>query len=74
MRTLCDATLYTVIDPRGTYYAIRDHDSGMVWTRPTESAAAMLANENNLVIVEQAMIQHDKLMEMASRYVPAAAN
>ena len=74
MRTLCDATLYTVIDPRGTYYAIRNHDTGMVWTKPTESAAAALANEHNLVIVEQEMIQHDKLMKLTSEQHSAAVN
>src|SRR5205807_2995981 len=73
MRTLTDATLYTVNGPRGSYYAIRNHDTGSVLTERTESAAAALANEQDLVIVDQREISHAELLEMmASRCADGA--
>lgn len=69
MKTLTDATLYTVNGPRGTYYAIRDHDTGTVLTEGTESAAAAVANEKDLVIVDQLQIGHAELLKlMAARW------
>ena len=64
MRTISDATLYTVIGPRGTHYAVRNHDTGEIWTERTELAAAALGNEHNLVIVEREEIPHHKLLDM----------
>jgi hypothetical protein len=64
MRTLTDATLFTVNGPRGCYYAVRSHDTGTVLTERTESAAAALANEKDLLIVEQREISHAELLEM----------
>ena len=64
MRTLTDATLYTVNGPRGSYFAVRNHDSGSVLTERTESAAAALANEQDLLIVDQCEISHAQLLEM----------
>ena len=64
MRTLTDATLFTVNGPRGCYYAVRSHDSGTVLTERTESAAAALANEKDLLIVDQREISHAELLEM----------
>ena len=73
MRTLTDATLFTVNGPRGCYYAVRNHDTGAVLTERTESAAA-LANEKDLLIVEQREIGHAELLEMmASRAEGSAA-
>lgn len=69
MRTLTDATLFTVNGPRGCYYAIRNHDSGAVLTERTESAAAALANEKDLLIVEQRQISHAELLEMMAARV-----
>ena len=66
MRTLTDATLFTVNGPRGCYYAIRNHVTGAVLTERTDSAAAALANENDLVIAEQREISHAELLEMLS--------
>lgn len=69
MRTLTDATLYTVSSLRGTYFALLDHDSGCILTEPTETAAAALANQRDLVIVDQVQITEDKLRKlMVSRY------
>lgn len=65
MRTLTDATLYTVHGPRGSYYAVRNHDTGAVLTERTRSAAAGLANEQDLVIVDQREISHAELLEMS---------
>lgn len=64
MRTLTDATLYTVTGPRATYYALRIHDTGAILTERTESAAAAIANEQDLVIVDQLQITHAELLDM----------
>ena len=66
MRTITDATLYTVTGPRGTYYALRDHDSGTILTERTPSAAIALANEKDLIVVERLEIEHAELLEMVS--------
>lgn len=65
MRTLTDATLFTVNGPQGRYFAIHNHDTGAVITRPTESGAAALANEQDLLIVDQREISHAKLQELS---------
>jgi len=73
MKTLTDATFYTVTGPTGTYYAVRDHDTGAVLTERTETGAAALANEKDLLIVERGIIDHARLMQMmASRFAGAA--
>ena len=64
MRTITDATLYTVTGPRTTYYALRNHDTGAIQTERTEAAAAAIANEQDFVIVDQVQITHGKLLEM----------
>ena len=64
MRTLTDATLFTVNGPRGSYYAVRNHDTGTIVTERTESAAASLANEQDLLIVDQREISHAELLDM----------
>ena len=64
MRTLSDATLYTVNGPRGTYWAIRCQETGAVWTERTESAAAALADEHDLIVVNREDISHAMLLEM----------
>lgn len=66
MRTLTDATLYTVNGPRGAYYAVRNHDTGAVFTEPTESAAAAVANEQDLVIVDTITVSHSELLSIIS--------
>ena len=66
MRTLTDATLFTVNGPRGCYFAVRNHDTGVILTERTESAAAGLANESDLVIVDQREISHAELLEMTA--------
>lgn len=74
MRTLTDATLFTVNGPHGCYYALRNHDTGAVMTERTESAAAALANEHDLVIAEQRIVSHAQLLEMMeSRSADSAA-
>ena len=68
MRTLKDATLFTVSGPRGTYFAVRDQESGAVLTERTESAAAAMADERDLLIVDRREISHAELIGMmASR-------
>jgi len=66
MKTLTDATLYTVAGPRGTYFAVRSHDTGAILTERTEAAAAAMANEQDFVIVDQLEITHAELLEMMS--------
>ena len=67
MRTVTDATLYVVKGPRGPYYAIRENESGAVVTEGTEQAAAALANEKDLVLVERREISHEDLLKMLQR-------
>ena len=68
MRTLKDATLFTVSGPRGTYYAVRDEETGAVLTERTESAASAMADERDLLIVDRREVGHAELIEMmASR-------
>jgi hypothetical protein len=64
MRTITDATLYVVNGPRGPYYALRDNDSGQIITERTEQAAATVANEKDMVIVERLEISHPKMLAM----------
>lgn len=69
MKTLIDATLLVVNGPRGAYYAILDNESGAVLTERTEHAAAALANEKDMVIVDRKEISHAELLRiMAARY------
>jgi len=67
MRTVTDATLYVVQGPRGPYFAIVENDSGVVITEGTEQAAAALANEKDLVLVDRREISHDELLTVLSR-------
>ena len=73
MRTLTDATLLTVNGPRGAYFAIQDNDTGMVLTERTEQAAAALADEKDMLIVERRQITHDELLAMMSSRCPEQA-
>ena len=69
MRTLTDATLLVVNGPRGAYFAILDNESGAVLTERTEHAAAALANEKDMVIVDRREVSHAELLKMmAARY------
>ena len=69
MKTLTDATLLVVNGPRGAYFAILDNESGSVLTERTEHAAAALANEKDMVIVDRREISHAELLRMmAARY------
>lgn len=66
MRTLTDATLLTVNGPRGAYFAIQDNDTGMVLTERTEQAAAALADEKDMLIVERRRVTHEELLAMTN--------
>lgn len=69
MRTLTDATLLVVNGPRGPYYAILENETGAVLTERTEHAAAAMANEKDMVIVDRREVSHAELLRMmASRY------
>jgi hypothetical protein len=71
MKTLSDATLLVVNGPRGPYYALLDNESGAVLTERTEHAAAALANEKDMVIVDRREVTHAELLKMmAARYDP----
>lgn len=68
MKTLTDATLYTVNGPRGPYYALHERETGAVLTERTESAAMALANDKDMLIVERQEISHAGILElMAAR-------
>ena len=58
------ATLYTVTSPRNTYYAVRSHATGMIWTERTESAAQAMAAEQGLRVVEEQEITQAALREL----------
>ena len=58
------ATLYTVTSTYNTFYAIRSHASGMVWSERTESCARALAQEQGLQVVEEADITQAGLREL----------
>ena len=64
MRTITDATLYTVKGPRGAYYAIREKETGMVLTERTEQAAMAMANERDMIISDRQEISHADLLAM----------
>jgi hypothetical protein len=64
MRTLTDATMFVVKGPHGPYYALQDNDSGVVVTERTEQAAAALANEKDMLIVDRREITHAELLKM----------
>jgi len=68
MRTVIDATLYVVKGPKGPYCAIRENDSGLVVTERTEQAAAALANEKDMIVVDRREISHDELLKMLARH------
>lgn len=65
MRTVTDATLYIVNGPHGPYFAIRDNDSGEIITERTEQAAAVIANEKDMLIVDRIEITHAKLLAVS---------
>lgn len=67
MRTLNDATMLVVSGPRGTYYALRDNDTGAIITERTEQAAAALANEKDMLIVDRREITHAELQKMLGK-------
>ncbi|HXE54537.1 MAG TPA: hypothetical protein VN541_16060 [Tepidisphaeraceae bacterium] len=67
MRTLTDATLYTVNGPMGTYFAVRNHETGCIHTEQTKSAAAKIANEQDLLIVDTGEIDHSELLKMMGK-------
>lgn len=64
MRTLTNATMFVVNGPRGAYYALRDDDAGTIVTERTEQAAAALANEKDMLIVDRREISHAELLKM----------
>lgn len=64
MRTLTNATMFVVTGPRGAYYALRDDDSGAIITERTEQAAAALANDKDMLIVDRRDISHAELLKM----------
>jgi hypothetical protein len=69
MRTVSDATLLVVDGPRGPYYAIMQNATGTVLTERTEQAAASLANDKDMVIVERREVSHAELLRlMNDRY------
>lgn len=61
------ATFYTVNGPRGVYYAVRNHHTGMVWTERTESAAQQQAQEEGLAIIAGQTINHQQLLDLMIR-------
>ena len=61
---MAPATLYEVNGPRGVYYAVRNHQTGKVWTERTELAAQEQASEEGLCIVEGQSIDHSQLLEL----------
>jgi hypothetical protein len=66
MRTLTDATLLIVKGPKGAYFAIQDNDTGLVLTERTEQAAAALANEKDMLVVDRREISHDQLLALTN--------
>lgn len=64
MRSLTNATMFVVNGPRGAYYALRDDDSGTIVTEGTEQAAAAVANEKDMLIVDRREISHADLLKM----------
>ena len=63
---MAQATFYTVNGPRGEYYAVRNHDSGKIWTERTELAANQQAREEGLVFVETQTVSHADSIRWAS--------
>ncbi|HET6248273.1 MAG TPA: hypothetical protein VFE47_11290 [Tepidisphaeraceae bacterium] len=61
---MAPATLYTVNGPRGTYFAVRNHQTGKVWTERTEAAAVRQAADEQLAIVAGETIGHSQLLDM----------
>lgn len=70
MRTLTDATMFVVNGPRGLYYALQDNDTGAVVIESTEQAAAALANEKDMLIVDRREISHAELQKMMGKRAP----
>ena len=56
--------LYTVRGPRAVYYALRNEETGRVWTERTELAARDQANELAITIVNEAEITQDELVRL----------
>lgn len=62
--------MFVVNGPRGPYYALKDNDTGAVVTESTEQAAAALANEKDLLIVDRREISHADLVKMLGKPAP----
>lgn len=67
MRTLTDATMFVVNGPRGMCYALQDNDTGVIVVEDTEQAAAALANEKDMLIVDRREISHAELQKMLGK-------
>ena len=63
-RAMVRATLYTVNGPRGCYFAVRNHHTGLVWTERTELAARSQAAEQGLDIVEEQEVPHERMLQL----------
>ena len=65
------ATLYEVQGAHGTVYvyAIRDSESGMLWTERSEQAARSLAREKGLTISAQENITRTQLLRLMGQEV-----
>ena len=61
---MAPATFYIVNGPRGEYYAVRNHQTGKVWTERTESAAKQQASDENLALVATETIDHRHLLDL----------
>jgi hypothetical protein len=64
------ATFYTVNGPRGVYYAVRNHHTGMVWTERTESAAHQQAQEEGLALIASETVNHHQLLDLMIPQAP----
>lgn len=62
------ATLYTVTSPRNTFYAVRAHATGMIWSERTESAAKALAAEQGLRVGDEQEITQAELRELIAAH------
>ncbi len=65
------ATFYTVIGPRGEYFAVRNHVTGKIWTERTESAARQQAQEEGLALVSGEKVTHARLLDLMASQIPA---
>ena len=67
---MAQATFYTVTGPRGVYHAVRNHETGKIWTERTEHAAHQQAADEGLSLVDEQSITHMQLLDLM---IPQAA-